>query len=73
MFLYREETFVLTEDNEWEEHCCLILFLFSFLSVQGRIVFLIGDIGRKKNSAFFSQDFLSLCGRLFSKDTDLLC
>ena len=52
MFLYREETFVLTEDNEWEEHFCLILFLFLFLSVQGRIVFLFGDIGRKKNSAF---------------------
>ena len=32
---------------------CLILFLFSFLSMQGRIVFLIGDTQRKKRSAFF--------------------
>lgn len=51
------------------------LLPFLFPPVGGGMTFLIGDIGRRK-SAYLTQplqDFLALCERLVSIDTDLLC
>ena len=59
MFLYRGRHFC-SHWGQWMGGTllfCLILFLFSFLSVWGRIVFLIGDIGRKKILLFCLKTF----------------